>query len=212
MNNKDSLQFFSLLAKSNPDDKSTKIHNFNDFTKMDVEFILRYVNEKTTILDLGSGSGMAINMIFDKVANITAVEAFAEFSKFIIKSNNVEIKNVNIVSYKSDKLFDLITMFGIVQYFQEQEVTGLYNKYYKYLKPGGKLIIKGQFGVDDDVTVSGFSDELKTHYYSQYRHLDKEKKIIESNGFVNIEIFDIYPPECNRWANTHFFAIVAEKP
>ena len=30
-------------------------------------------------------------------------------------------------------------------------------------------------------------------------------------GFKNIEKFDIYPPEANRWNNTHFYAIIAEK-
>ena len=30
-------------------------------------------------------------------------------------------------------------------------------------------------------------------------------------GYKNIEIVDIYPPEANRWDNTHFYSIVAEK-
>jgi hypothetical protein len=100
-------------------------------------------------------------------------------------------------------------MFGVAQYFNEDEILGIYKKYYSNLKENGKMLIKNQFGVNEDVLVSGYSEELKTDYYSQYRHIDKEVDILKKVGFKNVEVIDIYPPECNRWENTHFYAIVA---
>jgi hypothetical protein len=79
------------------------------------------------------------------------------------------------------------------------------------LKPSGKFIIKNQFSVTEDVNVSGFSSELQQEYHAQYRNIDKEIEILKKIGYKNVEVFDIYPPECNRWNNTHFYAIVATK-
>ncbi len=59
--------------------------------------------------------------------------------------------------------------------------------------------------------MSGYSKEQKADYFSQYRHIDKEVKILKDIGFKNIETFDVYPKQANRWNNTHFYAIVGEK-
>lgn len=210
MQNKNSLSFFQNMANNNPDEKSVKITKISDFSDRDAKFILKYADENTEMLDLASGSGLVINKLYKKVKHITAVEAFEQFSKFIEKAANIKVINQDISLFSTDKTFDLITMFGIVQYFNEVEIIKIYKKYYKNIKKGGKIIIKNQFGVKEDVTVAGFSEELKTNYYSQYRHIDKEVKILSDVGYKNVEIIDIYPPECNRWDNTHFYAIVAE--
>jgi cyclopropane fatty-acyl-phospholipid synthase-like methyltransferase len=109
-------------------------------------------------------------------------------------------------------MFDIITAFGTLHYFNEEEVIKLYRKYYPYIKEGGKIIVKQQFGVAEDVTVSGFSEELGKPYYSQYRYLEKEKQILLEAGFKNIEVSEIYPQDFNKWDNTHYWAIVGTKP
>lgn len=210
MNNKHSLDFFHTMAQSNPSRKDVKILPKNDHSDVDAEFIMRYASKDSNILDLGSGSGLIINKIYKKVRSITAVEVFPEFTKFIANSENITVINEDIFTYRSNKLYDLITMFGVVQYFSRDEVADMYRNYYKNLCSGGKLIIKNQFGVDDDVVVSGFSNELGRNYYSQYRHLESEKSLLSSIGYKNIQTFDIYPAKFNRWANTHYFAIAAD--
>jgi hypothetical protein len=115
------------------------------------------------------------------------------------------------VSFEPHKQYDIITMFGILHYFNEEEAKHIYSKYINFLDDNGHLIVKQQFGVTEDVTVSGYSEELKENYYSQYRHIEKEKTGLEKIGYKNVEVFDIYPTECNRWDNTHYYAIVANK-
>lgn len=209
ISNKQSLSFFAHLAKDNPNEKSVKITTVSDFSDKDAAFLLKYLKSNSEILDLASGSGLIINKIYDKVNHITAVEAFEQFSKFIINTEKITIINQDISKYESKVKFDFILMFGIVQYFNKNEIIDIYSKYRDYLKPGGKLIIKNQFGVDDDVLVSGYSEEIKNNYYSHYRKITNELSILNNIGFDNIEVIDIYPPECNRWTNTHFYAIVA---
>ncbi len=199
------------MAKNNPDEKSVKITKISDFTDRDAQFILKYATANSSILDLGSGSGLIVNKIYQHVKRIVAVEAFQEFAKYIVEAPNVEVVTKDISCFESNQEFDIITMFGISQYFNLDEISAIYRRFYKNVKPGGLLIVKNQFGVFDDVLVSGYSEELKTNYYSHYRHLPKEMETIKAAGFVSVESVDIYPPECNRWKNTHFYAIVAYK-
>ena len=211
INNALAIKFWKQRAQNVIDPKVVKVNSCNDFTSYDVNFILKFVCSKTTLLDITSGTGMTINKLYDKVLKIVAVEKFSQFTKEIIQSPNIEIYNEDILTFAIDEKFDLITMFGIVQYFNEEEVKNIYEKYYNYLLPSGHLIIKSQFGLKETVTISGYSSEIKTDYYSQYRTLDLEVNMLRKVGFKNIVSYDIYPPECNRWSNTHFYAIVAEK-
>ena len=98
-----------------------------------------------------------------------------------------------------------------MQYFNESESLNIYKKYRDALKENGRIIVKNQFGVQEDVVVSGYSQELKKDYFSEYRHVDKEVRNLKLVGFQNIDVIDIYPQECNRWTNTHFYAITGIK-
>ena len=211
--NKKALDFYKKLNNNNPTEQSVKIirkdNKNSDFSNLDADFILKYSNKDTSILDIGSGTGLIINKIYDKVKSIVAVELFENLSKYIVKSNNVTIINENIFNFNTDEKFDLVTIFGVMNYTDEEESLIIYEKYKEYIKDNGQIIIKNQFGVNDDVNVDGFSDELGKYYYSQYRHIDKEVNNLKKLGFKNIKVIDIYPKECNRWDNTHFYAITA---
>lgn len=206
---KSTYEFYNKLAKNNPNKKSVKLSPSNDFTTYDAEFILKYSNTETEILDLASGTGLTLEKIIDKVKSIIAVELFKEFSDLIIKHNNIHVINADIKEFDINQKFDLITLFGIMQYYNISEAKEIYQKYKQLLKENGKIIIKNQFGVQEDVVVNGFSENLKSDYFSEYRWIEKEKEILRSIGFKNIDHFDIYPSECNKWDNTHFYAIVA---
>jgi len=203
--------FLKMSKRQNITPESVKIMPMNDFTNYDAEFILRYATSQTHILDLGTGTGLTINKIYDKIGKITVVEPFENFTKFIQKDLNIEIFNQTLSDFEPKDTYDLLTCFGIMQYFTEEEVLPIYKKYFLALKEHGKIIVKNQFGVKEDVFVSGYSKELETEYGSHYRHLNKEINILKNVGYKNTKVFDIYPPECNRWENTHFYAIVAEK-
>jgi cyclopropane fatty-acyl-phospholipid synthase-like methyltransferase len=211
MGNKQAIDYWCKKASNNPDEKTAKVQACNDYTHLDAAFILKYATKDSDILDLASGTGLILNKIYDKVRTIVAVELFETFSRFIKKSDNITVINEDINVYEPAAAFDLVTMFGVVQYFDYTEIEKIYRKYHTCLHTQGKLIIKNQFGVKEDVLVSGYSEELKEDYFSQYRYLGHEIELLTKTGYKNMEVIDIYPPECNRWDNTHFYAIVAGK-
>lgn len=207
--NERAVQYWRIKADDNPDEKTVKVNPQNDYTDTDASFILEHTDSASDILDLASGTGLTLNKYYENIGHIDAVELFPELSKFIVEADNVDVYNADIAKFEPRKQYDAILMFGIVQYFNEDEIRELYSKYKDALKPSGKLLIKNQFGVNGDVEVSGVSEELQTEYLSQYRHIDKEQRILRSVGFGAVRAVDIYPPEANRWENTHFYAIVA---
>ena len=211
MNNQECLNFFRTMAHETDDIQSVKLANNTDFTDIDAKFILNYANNNSQILDLGSGTGLIVNKIYDKIKSIDCVDAYSEFTKFIINAPNIRIYNELLKDFKPDKLYDLITTFGTMHYFNEEEARNLYKYYFQFLKKSGKIIIKNQFGLYEDITVESYSKEQQRYYYAQYRHIDKETHILKQIGYKIIDVVDIYPPEGNRWSNTHFYAIVASK-
>jgi SAM-dependent methyltransferase len=212
MENKDALDFFHNMSEKSQDPKSVKLANSSDFSSLDADFILKYADKNTNILDLGSGTGLIVNKIYDKVGHVTAVEPFPSFTKFIVPSDNVTVVNKTFDEFTIERTdYDIITVFGVMHYFNESESVEIYKKFYSALRTGGRIIIKNQFGVQEDVVVEGYSEEQKSNYYAQYRYIEKEVSNLSSLGYNNVVVVDIYPPECNRWENTHFYAIVAEK-
>jgi len=211
MENKKAFDFWSSKAENTTDAKDLKLNPINDHTQMDADFILKYADKTTSILDLGTGTGLIVNKIYDKIGKITCVEPFEGFTKYIARSENIKVEHQTLMGFEPSETFDLITVFGVMHYFNEKESIEIYKKYFPALKKGGRLIVKNQFGVSEDVIVDGYSEEQKTDYFASYRHIDKEVKILETIGYKNLEVVDIYPPECNRWENTHFYAIVGEK-
>lgn len=211
MNSK-ALNFFEQVAKNQSCRLGAeKLSSRNDFTDYDAQFILKYATPESEILDLASGSGLIINRLYPHVKKIVAIEKIKEFSDFIEVQPNIEVINADMGEYSPLQKFDLITCFGIMQYFNEDEAAKIYARYSPFLRKGGKFIVKNQFGVNEDVIVDTFSSELQKEYYSMYRTLEHEKRLLRQCGFTSFEVVDIYPPECNRWDNTHFYALVASE-
>lgn len=215
MNSK-ALAFFQQLADSEAlSPASVKLAHNSDFTQLDADFILKCCDRlslpsaQVRILDIGSGTGLIINKLYPFVQEIVAVDKFPEFTKFIC-SPPIKIIHDDLFHFQTSEQFDLVTLFATMHYFDTEEAGELYLKFSQNVKPGGMMIIKNQFGIKEDVTIDQFSEEQKRHYYSVYRTTAHEIELLKKCGcFMKYEVEDIYPPECNRWENTHFYAITA---
>ena len=209
MGNEKILPYYNQLAKNISTPLATR-NKSKDFSKYDIQLMKSFSGKDKTLLDLGSGTGLLINHLVDDFKKIVAVEKYPEFSKFISNTPKITVINEDLLKLDlpKDEKFDIISLFGVMNFFDSEEATTLYSKIKKYLKDNGLLIVKNQFGIEEDVIVEGYSEELKTDYYSEYRHVEKENDILKSVGFSKINVVDIYPPEYNRWDNTHFYALI----
>lgn len=212
MNKEKAYSFWESMAhQKDLNEKSVKFSCSDNFISIDCSLILKFASKNSTVLDLGSGTGLIVNNLAESVKSVDCLEAFPEFSKFIKPLNNISIINKNVFDFETEKKFDVVTMFGFMQYFDAAEASVIYRKTFNWLSEGGVVIVKNQFGVEDDVLISGWSEALKKNYYSSYRFLEHEKQILHDAGFVNVDAVDIYPKEANKYDNTHFYALVAHK-
>ena len=211
MKNKDALGFYKDIAKSAKGPAAEKLLSTNDNTEIDAQFIKHYCHFRTRLLDMGAGSGLIIKPLVNHVESIVAVEKFEEFSSFIAKNPRIKVVIADILEYEPQETFNLITLFGVAHHFNKQEISQIYDRAYGWLDEGGQLIVKNQFGIKEDVIVDSFSQELNKEYYASYRHLAAEIRLLEDAKFKNISVHDIYPPEKNKWDNTHYYALVCTK-
>lgn len=207
--NQDAMSFFNTLAIQDPDPLACKFQACNDGSVFDSAYIAERLVQGCSLCDLGSGSGLMVNKLTGHEGKIVCVEPFEQFSRFIEKRGNITIINSTIQEYESDEKFDMITAFGIMQYFNEQEAREIYKKIAALLKPHGLLLIKNQFGLQERVTVNGFSQEMRNPYYSEYRTLAEECAMLRDAGFNMALSGEIYPERFHRWPNTRFMAITA---
>ena len=207
-NNLASIEYYKKIAANITDAKAVKLLPRNDNTYYDIEFTKKF--SCSTLLDLGSGTGMIINKLTDYFEKITAVDVFEEFTQYISKNEKIEIICENLLTYKSNEKHELATMFGVAHYFNEKESLSMYENVFDMLTDNGIFILKNQFGFKKTKTVT-HSKELGGKYFAQYRKLDYEIERLKSIGFKDVEVVDIYPPEANRWDDTHFYALVCYK-
>lgn len=210
MGNKKTHQYYENMSKVIKSAIETR-NKAKDSSQLDIAFIRKYADACKTLLDLGSGSGLILNHITDLFEQIVAVEKYPALSRFINPCEKIKLRTEDLLQFDTDEKFDMVTCFAVMQLFGTEEAIDLYKKMFKFTAPAGTLIVKHQLGVADDVLIDGYSEELQTDYYAEYRWVEKEKQLLQEAGFPDVEIVDIYPSEYNRWSNTHFYALVCRK-
>lgn len=210
MSNKQIHDYYERLASRIQSPIETR-NKAKDFSKFDIEFMLRHANPEKSLLDLGAGTGLLVNHLIGKFKHIHAVEKYENFSKFITRDPGVTVTEEDVLVFDTEDRYDIVTAFGLLNFFSEAEARLLFRKIYDFSLPKGMAIVKHQMGVESNVVVNGFSEELQQPYYSEYRHVAREKDLLLEAGFEHVEVVDIYPAEYSRWPNTHFYALVGTK-
>jgi cyclopropane fatty-acyl-phospholipid synthase-like methyltransferase len=184
-------------------------HRDNDAPKHDLAFISRFVTPGCTVLDLGAGSCVLADRLaaLAEVAHVCAVEKFGAFFEKRPAHPKVETHASDVRDFGDPRTFDLVMLFGVLNYFEAPETRAIYERSASMLKPTGRLLVKHQCGVSEDVTVDGYSEELGHSYQAIYRSRAHELALLGEH-FVVDEVLDVYPPELNRHANTHFYGFV----
>lgn len=197
--------FWSNRTKIANKKKATHYHNTY---KYDLALINNYANSKSKVLDLGCGNCSLSNKLLNKVKYIKALDKYPEFLKYCVKNKKLETKAINILKYQDKKKYDLILLFGVINFFSEREEFKIYRLCKSWLKKTGILLIKHQIGINKEIIIDKYSQELKDNYYARYPHIKKMIFILKK--YFKIKIIDIYPEKFNPWPNTHFYAFICK--
>ncbi len=209
MGNQKALDFYDGLASDADRSGSEKLKMGQIAVEHDIAFIRKHGKGALSLLDIGTGSGLILNQICAEFDRVLAIEPVLQLAKHI-SGKNIEIDTSNIFDFQTEEKFDLITLFGVCHHFEMEEAATLYKIIAPMLAPGGRVLVKNQLGRKETVTVDRFSEELGRHYFAQYRSEEDEQTIIRRAGLELVQVVDIYPPEVNRWPDTHYRALIIE--
>lgn len=182
--------------------------NYRDDGRLgfDLELARRFCRPGARVLDLGAGTCTLSAPLLDEVDRVVAVDKFVGFLEMAPEHPRLETVAADVAGFTMDATFDLILLFGVANFLTVAEETDLYRECATMLAPNGVFVAKNQCGVDKEVVVDRYSEELGAHYHARYPARDEQLQRLEE--FFAVDVIDIYPPEINRWADTHFYAFV----
>lgn len=184
-------------------------HRQSDALVHDLAFVRRFVGQGCAVLDLGAGSCVLADRLAElaEVRAVCAVEKFGEFFAKRPPNPKVETHASDVRDFRDPRAFDLVLLFGVMNYFADDEARAIYDGCRALVAPSGRLLVKHQCGVAEDVVVDGHSEELGHRYQAIYRARDHEAALLGARFTVE-EVVDVYPAALNRWPNTHFYGFV----
>ncbi len=177
--------------------------------QLDVDFVRNYVSVNSSVLDMGAGTCTLSIKLLPFTRKVVAVEKFAGFLHGLQQHENLQCIVSDVVEYQSAERFDVILLFGVANFLTICDELRLYENISSLLSYQGTLIVKNQCGVAKEVVVDKYSEELQQHYHARYPHVDSQHEIL--GKFFDVERLDIYPPNLNRWQDTHFYAFVCTR-
>lgn len=110
----------------------------------DAKFLLDYIKEGDSVLDLGCGNGRAFREITEKGAEYVGVDFSEELikeAKFIHPEGNFKVANALQLPFV-DEFFDKIYCFAVLHHIPSQELRKQFmEEAQRVLKPGGSFIL-----------------------------------------------------------------------
>jgi len=203
-------KFWQKRGREITDPRIATHFRIDDAIDYDFNLVQRFCSRNTKILDLGAGTCALSSRLAPYVKKIVAVDFVGNFLKKKDLPSNIKTVNTDIKTYKSKEQYDIILLFGVLNYFfNSKELLSLYKKCKRMLTKNGVCIIKHQVGIKETVIVDGYSEDIKGHYLAIYRHIEKELSLLKF-VFNTVDVIDVYPSHLNRWDNTHFYAFICK--
>jgi 2-polyprenyl-3-methyl-5-hydroxy-6-metoxy-1,4-benzoquinol methylase len=171
-------------------DNDEKINEKVNLNKVTVNKFKEYSMGNNTVLEIGCAAGYFLEAIKrEGNNNVYGLEISKEAAEFAKNKFNINIigDNIDSVGEKYNNFFDSIFMFHVLEHLKDPILS--LEKIYRFLKPGGILIIEVPNAKSFDVIAS--SRIRKEVFHAPY-HLfafnsNNIEKIIEKQGFKILE-------------------------
>ncbi|QDV23490.1 class I SAM-dependent methyltransferase [Aureliella helgolandensis] len=182
--------------------------NYRDDGRLqfDCDLVQSLATPSSRVLDLGAGTCTLSAMLEPYVASVLAVDKYPRFLEHAPKTEKFSTACADVTEFRSQQLFDLILLIGVVNYLSVHDEIELYKRCADMLASGGSFVVKNQCGIKEERVVDKFSEELGTHYHARYPAFQSQLELLSQ--LFCVSPVDIYPPEINRWEDTHFYAFV----
>jgi cyclopropane fatty-acyl-phospholipid synthase-like methyltransferase len=175
--------------------------------------IMKIVNLDSSmrVLDLGSGAGQWSFRFAKHVNRVVAVEYSQDMCNLALNEakksgiNNIEFVNISAQDYRTNMKFDLIFISGLLIYLNDKECNILLSQCVRYLKHGGRLVLRDGTGVNSRYDINDrYSETLDAYYSATYRTIEQYISLFESKGLLVIQHEDMFlqGSPLNKWKET----------
>jgi SAM-dependent methyltransferase len=198
--------FWVARAKSS-DRRASRFHAAH--TAFDLNAIEMQLLGPSKILDLGCGGGEVAFALAEAGHNVTAVDFMPGFIAKIPDHPRISKAVSDARTFKAEnQKFDAILMLGLITSFPtlaDREL--LYRHAFEMIEGNGVVFVKAQYGVDDEVLIDKWSDDLGMHYTGVYPWRNAEAEIL--GQWFDVILVDPYPSDLNKHSNTHMHYMIA---
>ncbi|NFA61713.1 class I SAM-dependent methyltransferase [Clostridium sporogenes] len=193
----DDREFFNNLAE--------KWDSMCFHPKEKIEYILSKVDlkEGDRILDIGSGTGVLIPYLENKISNsgniaaLDIAENMLKVSKEKNKYSNLEFIVGDFLEYESKKTFNCITAYSCYPHFKDKD--RLADRAYDLLKEDGKLVIAHSESKEKiNSRHKDVDHKIKSHILPNIKYT---AELMEKHNFKTIYVED----------NEEFYIYIGEK-
>ena len=176
-------EFFNKRAASYDDHMKNNVNNFEKYYKKIAEPIAK-TNERIKILDIGCGTGLELEYIFEKAPNaqIIGVDISDEMLELLLAKYKDKADQINVIkdSYLTlefgENKFDYVVSVMTIHHLLYDTKKKLYKKILKSLCDTGKYI-EGDYVV---------SEEKEQILFNQFTKQMKQERL--NDGFFHIDI------------------------
>lgn len=192
-----------------PGPEAARFHSEHD--RFDLAAISRFCVPGSEVLDLGCGTCVIANALVQQYHyTVHAVDYIPAFLAHAAHHPSLTTEAADIRHYCRVHQYDAVLLLGVITSLEGvDEREEVYRNCAAMLKPEGVLFVKAQFGIEDEVIVDGWSEQLGAHYRAVYPQLQAEVDLLQR--FFDVEVEDPYPSTLNPHQNTHFHYLLARK-
>ena len=159
------------------------------------------------ILDLGSGTGLELQYLFERIPNaqVTCIDLSEQMLAILAEHYQERKQQLEIISASyltwdyPDAAYDYIISVNTMHHFDQTEKTKLYGKIRRSLKPGG-MYIESDFMVDQAMMeqfqarykriIMDLPIQASGHYHIDIPFtVDVQKKLLLKAGFSEVKVF-----------------------
>jgi cyclopropane fatty-acyl-phospholipid synthase-like methyltransferase len=161
--------------------------------EIEIVWVINNTRNKSSLLDVGCGTGrhaLTLSALFEEVVAVD----FAKENIRILNDKAADKDNISTEVCKAQdisrisKSFGVLLGIGLVQYLTDDELVKFFADAHKLLEADGQLMLKIPTTTDNSFVFNGYSDLLKSNYYSNYRNI---RDIIDASK----EYFDLIKVE-----------------
>lgn len=179
----------------------------NDYIKLGS--FIPTTQEPVSILDIGCGTGIELNYIWEKAPNahITCIDLSREMLNLLLEHHRGKAEQITAIqaSYLSweypENTFDMVVSSMTMHHFWQDEKVEIYKKIHSTLKDGG-VYIESDFMVDEPLAeqfrrrykkilahVSGKASPGEYHIDIPFT-VNLQSRLLGDAGFMEVEVLD----------------------